>query len=118
MTFRTGFATVLPMAQPMISKKTMYELQEFLVSYTLRDIEILYDSADIPCDENFQPQTSGQRRSKVAQYHHALDLAKADHVRKVLKVFESVLSKLDEDLTNANLPTWLPVPQLQRTFDN
>ena len=44
------------------------------------------------------PSTSGQRRSLVEQYYHAVDWTKWKDVRKVLTVYENVLSQL-EDLT-------------------
>jgi hypothetical protein len=86
------------MSQPIVSKKTLYELQEFLVGWTLREIQVLFDSADIACDHDFTPQTNGQRRSLVAQYYHTLDLSDWGDVRKLLKVFELVLTKLEDQI--------------------
>jgi len=50
-----------------ISKKTRNEFQEFFVGWTLRQIEQEFDAADIACDDDFTPNTSGQRRSLVQQ---------------------------------------------------
>jgi hypothetical protein len=36
------------MTQEIISKKTRYEFREFLVGWTLREIEMEFDAADIP----------------------------------------------------------------------
>ena len=56
---------------------------------------ILFDSADIRCDEDFQPKVSGQRRALIEQYYHAIDLTNWTDVRKVLRVFEDILSSLE-----------------------
>ena len=85
------------MPEQLITKKTLYELQEYLSgAYVLREIEQLFDSADIPLSEDHQPGTSGQRRTLVARYYHSIDLTKWEHVRKMLHVFELVLDKLAE----------------------
>ncbi|MGA2733726.1 MAG: abortive infection family protein [Syntrophobacteraceae bacterium] len=55
-----------------------------------------FDAADVPCDLNYQPTTSGQRRSLVEQYYHAVDWSKWSDVRKVLTVYENLLSQLEE----------------------
>ena len=80
------------MAQQLVSKKTRYEFREFLVGWTLREIEMEFDAADIPCDSAYQPQLSGQRRSLVEQYYHSLDFTNPADVRKLLKAYESILN--------------------------
>lgn len=84
------------MARDIISKKTRYEFREYFVSITLREIEMEFDAADVPFDENYVPSTSGQRRSLVEKYYHSVDWEKWSDVRKVLTVYENVLSKLEE----------------------
>lgn len=86
------------MAGTLISKKARNELREYFVGTSLREIETEFDSADVPFDEDYVPSTSGQRRSLVEQYYHAVDWTKWKDVRKVLTVYENVLSQL-EDLT-------------------
>lgn len=83
------------MTKSLISKKTLGEFREFFVGWVLREIEMEFDAADITCDTNFNPTCSGARRSLVEQYYHSLDLTKWDDVRKLLKVFEGVLTSLD-----------------------
>jgi hypothetical protein len=84
------------MLKDIISKKTRSEFREYFVSRTLRDIQTEFDAADVPCDLNYQPTTSGQRRSLVEQYYHAGDWSKWSDVRKVLTVYENVLNQLEE----------------------
>lgn len=80
----------------LIGKKSLYELREYFVGCVLREIELEFDAADIPRDTAFEPQVSGQRRSLVEQYYRSIDPSDPADVRKVLKVFESALIRLDE----------------------
>src|SRR5262245_58747857 len=70
------------MSHDLISKKTRYEVQGYLVNWTLREIEIEFDSADIPLADGYTPNTSGQRRSLVQQYYHSLDFSTVTPSRK------------------------------------
>lgn len=85
------------MESPILSKKTLNDFREFFVSDgTIRTISDAFDAADIPWNEHHQPNVSGQRRTLVEQYYSALDLTKAADARKLLSVFESVLSRLED----------------------
>lgn len=99
---------------PLISKKAVNELQEYFVSTKLRTIEQEFDAAGIDRDEEFVPQTSGQRRALFQQYLHTLDLDKPRDVRKLLSVFASVLSELEVSKEN---PDAFNHEQAVRTFD-
>ena len=81
------------MTQDLISKKTRYEFREFLVSWTLREIEMEFDAADIECSD-VDPGTSGQRRTLVEQYYHTLDFTKWDDVKKLLKAYEGIITTI------------------------
>jgi hypothetical protein len=84
----------IAMAQEIISKKTRYEFREFLVGWTLREIELEFDAADIPCHppEGLRVH-SGARRSQVEQYYASLDLTKHADAKKLLTVYENILVK-------------------------
>jgi hypothetical protein len=86
-----------------ISKKTRLEFREYFVATTLREIAQEFDAADVPCDGDFTPPETGQRRSLVEQYYHAVDFGSWRDVRKVLRVFESVLLTLEE---RVRTPPW------------
>ena len=86
-----------------ISKKTRIEFREYFVGMTLREISHEFDTADVPCDSDFTPPESGQRRSLVEQYYHAIDFGSWRDVRKVLRVYESVLLTLEERIKT---PPW------------
>jgi hypothetical protein len=83
------------MAHELISKKTRYEFREYFVSWTLREIEMEFDAADVPFDPNYTPSTPGERRSLVEKYYHTIDWTKWNNVRKILTVYENVLSHLE-----------------------
>jgi hypothetical protein len=84
------------MSQDIISKKTRNEFREYLVSWTLREIEKEFDSADVSVDADFRPPVTGQRRSLVEKYYHSVDWASWSDVQKILAVYESVLVKLEQ----------------------
>lgn len=83
------------MEKELISKKTRGEFREYFVDTTLREIQMEFDAADVPFDANYNPPTSGARRSLVEQYYHAVDWTKWKDVRKILTVYENVLSNLE-----------------------
>lgn len=84
------------MARDLISKKTRNEFREYFSGIILREIEMEFDAADVPRDETYNPPISGQRRSLVEQYYHAVDWTKWRDVRKILTVYENVLSQLED----------------------
>lgn len=104
------------MPETLISRKTLIELQEYLSGCILREITQLFDAADIPLDEDYEPGTSGQRRTLAAKYLHSVDPTSWEDVRKVLKVFELVFESLSDpysinkeynEKALANLTRWL-----------
>src|SRR3954469_12973838 len=86
-----------PMPERIINKKAMNELREHLVDrYVLREIGDLFDTADIPFCEEYQPNAKGERRVMVERYFHSLDLTQEADARKLLYVFQLVIAKLEE----------------------
>ncbi|MFA5110266.1 MAG: abortive infection family protein [Desulfobaccales bacterium] len=83
------------MTHELISKKTRNEFREYFVGTTLRIIELEFDAADVPFDKDYNPSISGERRSLVEKYYHAVDWTKWKDVRKILSVYENVLSHLE-----------------------
>lgn len=84
------------MSKQLISKRARYKFQEYFVGTTLREIEMEFDAAEVPIDEAYTPPTSGQRRSLVEQYYHAVDWTRWRDVRRILTVYENVLAHLEE----------------------
>ena len=88
------------MTRELISKRTRNEFREFLVGWTLREIEIEFQGADIGCDRDYEPEVSGQRRSFVEQYYRTLDFTKPADVRRLLAAYQSIIERAER-----NLPT-------------
>ncbi len=88
------------MAGDIISKKTRQEFREQFVGWTLRTIAMEFDAADVPWASDYQPSCSGERRSLVEQYYHAVDFSEWKDVRKILMVYEGVLARLEDDMIN------------------
>jgi hypothetical protein len=88
----------------LISKKTRTEFREyFVVETTLRKISEEFDAADVPFASDYSPPESGQRRSLVEKYYHAVNFSSWRDAQKVLRVYESVLIDLEERIKN---PYW------------
>lgn len=91
------------MAERIISKKTLYEFREYLVAYsTVGAIEILFDSADILRDDTYEPNIPSVRRTAIEKYYRSIDTTKWEDARKVLRVFEEVLSQLELRIKDAS----------------
>src|SRR4051812_31304239 len=79
----------------LISKHTRNAFREHLVGWTLATIRDLFDCEDIVCGaiDSARP-ISGERRSLVEEYYASIDWSSVDDTRKVLRVFEHILLKL------------------------
>jgi len=84
----------------LISKKTRTEFREFLVGWTLREIENEFSAAGLEPDRSYEPQLGGQRREFVEQYYHTMDFAEARDVEKLLRVFEAILTQCEAQIAN------------------
>jgi hypothetical protein len=85
------------MAEPLLSKKLLCELEEHLSGWaTLRKIKQFFDAAEIAPDTSHRSTATGQRRALVEQYFHRLNLTDPGDVKKLLRVFEQVLHDLVE----------------------
>ena len=84
----------------LLSKKTRTEFREFLVGWTLRQIENEFSAAGLEPDRSYNPELGGQRREFVEQYYRAVDFGNPVHVERILSVYEAVLSQCETDLAN------------------
>ncbi len=85
----------------LISKKTRLEFREYFVGTTLCHISQEFDAADVPCDSDYQHPESGARRGLVEQYYHTIDFSSWRDVRKVLRVYETVMMTLEDYIKNS-----------------
>jgi len=84
----------------LISGKTRTEFREFLVGWTLRQIESEFSAAGLEPDRSYDPQLGGQRRELVEQYYHRLDFTDAGDIEKVLQVYEAILIDSEGQIAN------------------
>ena len=98
-----------------ISKKTRNEFREFLVGWTLREIENEFSAAGLKPDLSHDPQLGGQRREYVEQYYHAVDFTDVAQVERVLSVYEAILGRCKTDLANPG--TYSDPVTLKREYD-
>ena len=98
-----------------ISKKTRVVFREFLVSWTLREIEIEFSAAGLEPDLSYDPQLSGQRRQHVEQHYHAVNFTNPLHVERVLNVYEALLAHCETHLANPG--TYNDSAALKRQYD-
>jgi hypothetical protein len=83
------------MSHALIGKRTLVAFREHFVGWILREIDEEFQSAGLLPDETFAAPVGGERRSKVEQYYHPLDLSDPVQARKLLEVFATVLSNLE-----------------------
>lgn len=84
----------------LISKKTRIEFREFLVGWTLREIENEFSAAGLKPDRSHDPQLGGQRREYVEQYYYAVDFTDPGRVGHVISVYEAILDDCETRLEN------------------
>ena len=84
------------MSKDLISKATRNDFREFLVGYTLREIEMTFDTGGLTPRNGYEPQVSGQRRSFVECYYANIDFTSAADIKKLLTVYEEVIENLQQ----------------------
>lgn len=80
------------MPRELISRGTRYEFQEWLVDWTLREIEVLFANHNVrhvslPAEK----LPNGQRRSLVECYYASIDWSNPQEIRQILNAYEDIL---------------------------
>lgn len=99
----------------LISKKTRNEFREFLVGWTLREIENEFSAVGLAPDRSYDPQLGGQRREFVEQHYHAIDFTDPAQVSRILNVYEIILGHCETHLANPG--TYSDPAALKREYD-
>jgi len=81
----------------LISRRTRNEFRETLVDWTLREINIEFDNEGFAPDSDYPTNVPGQRRSLVEQYYKNIDFTDPEQVRRLTRVYDSILLTLDEN---------------------
>ena len=99
-----------------ISRKTRNEFREFLVGWTLREIENEFSAVGLKPDLSHDPRLGGQRREFVEQHYYALDFTDAEDVERLLHVYEAILERCELDLSNPG--NYNDSASLKQQYDN
>lgn len=84
------------MSRDIVSKATRNEFREFLVGYTLREIEMTFDAGGLTPLKGYDPQVGGQRRSLVECYYANIDFTSVPDIKRLLAVYEEVIENLQQ----------------------
>ena len=83
------------MSSALISPATKTEFREALSGYVLREIGDIFSAGEFQPNLQFQPPVGGQRRTLVEQYLVDIDLTNPRDVKRLLKVFEELIFRLN-----------------------
>jgi hypothetical protein len=84
------------MSKDLITKPTRNDFREFLVGYTLREIEMTFDAGGLKPLKGYDPRVGGQRRSLVECYYANVDFTSVADIKKLLAVYEEVIESLQQ----------------------
>ncbi len=91
----------------LIGKATRNEFRETLVGFVLRDIEMFFDGAGLACNEEYNPPSSGARRSLVEKYYANINFSSPNDIKKLLVAYGEIVLGLNRsgvsDTTKDNL---------------
>lgn len=79
------------MTRDLLSKKTRTEFREYLVGWTLREIQDEFDIVDLKPAVDYVPEVAGQRRGLVEALYAGIDFTSQDDVARLLQVYEAIL---------------------------
>lgn len=89
------------MSTAILSRKVLNEFREYLVSTsTVSRIRMEFEAAGVPCQTDYAPDVQGDRRTLIEQFYKGSDLTRVTDVRKLLVVFENILSELQHQMTS------------------
>lgn len=83
------------MPRDLISKKTRCEFREWLVGWTLRTIDDLFNNHNVRFEslpDDLLP--SGERRARVECYYASIDWNKSQDIRRILDAYEDILIEI------------------------
>lgn len=80
-----------------LSRRTLTAIREILVGWTLREIRDAFEGAGIEPDLSHEPDVPGERRTLVERHFSRTELSTPEDERRLLDVFEFVLSRTAPD---------------------
>jgi len=84
------------LGQEIISKATRNEFRETLVGFTLHEINMIFEAAQLEPKIDYSPPltVTGQRRRLVEQYYANIDFSSPKDVNLILSAFEELIEQL------------------------
>lgn len=82
------------MPKEIISRSTRNEFREVLTGFTLREVNMVFESAGLTPRRDFISPFSGQRRSLVEQYYANVDFTSLSDIQKVVAAYEELMLQL------------------------
>lgn len=83
------------MSYDLISKRTRIAFREVMSrSMVLREIRMVFEGAEIECDQDFEPNETGERRCLVEQFYHRLNFRDSKDVGRLLRAYEEIIDQL------------------------
>jgi len=92
------------MSRDLISKSTRNEFRELLTDFTLREIQMIFESGNLVPKYIDIPGISGQRRTLVEQYYANIDFSSPTDIKKLLTAYEEIIEQLVRNEKSASDP--------------
>lgn len=84
------------MSRDIISKATRNEFREILTDFVLREIDMIFESANLTPDDATVPNVSGQRRGRVEKYYANIDFSSLADIKKLAAAYDEVIVQLEK----------------------
>lgn len=100
------------MTRDLVSRATRNEFREILTGFVLREIDMIFESANLSPRTDYTPPVGGQRRSLVEQYYANIDFTSPNDVKKLAAAYEEVIEQLHRTQNQVANPS-----DMQATID-
>lgn len=84
------------MSQELISKATRNDFREVLTGFVLREIDMIFETANLSPKLDYTPPVGGQRRSLVEQYYANINFSSPRDAQKLASAYEEVIEQLEQ----------------------
>ena len=82
------------MKSGLISKATRNAFREALTSFSLREIEMIFDAAEVSPKQDYDPGLSGQRCPLVERYYAGIDFRSSSDIDRLLYAYGELMSQM------------------------
>lgn len=78
----------------LVSKATRNEFREIMTGFVLREIDMIFEGANLSPRTDYTPNVGGQRRGLVEQYYANIDFSSPKDVKKLAVAYDEVIEQL------------------------